>query len=519
MNPSRASFKHRIVLLVFLALGAITMLAIGAGVEIANKVVQGRKSELVAAVDSAQSIVAGYAAKAKAGQLPLAQAQAQAIEALRIARYGNNDYFHVWTMDGKSVMHPFKPEWEGQDMRGKVVDANGQDLVAALTGGLRGSTSGAAFVRTQFPRPGKTEAVDKEQYVKLVPEWNWMVGSGVYLDDVHALVRNTIIQGVAIVLIVLIALGSVGWWIARTVLRQLGGEPALAAEIVSDVAIGKLNIDIPPAPKGSLMADLAEMVEALRKTVSEVRQSTDTVNHAASEIAAGNLDLSNRTEQAASNLIRTASAMEQLSATVKQTADAARTANQLAVSAASVAERGGNMVSEVVRTMETINASSTKMADIIGVIDSIAFQTNILALNAAVEAARAGEQGRGFAVVASEVRTLAQRSSSAAKEIRSLIGTSIEKVSSGTELVSTAGETMNEIVASVRRVTDIVEEISVAAAEQSQGLQSVHSTVNELDRVTQQNAALVEESAAAAASLRDQSERLTAAVSVFQVKA
>ena len=148
MNPSRASFKHRIVLLVFLALGAITMLAIGAGVEIANKVVQGRKSELVAAVDSAQSIVAGYAAKAKAGQLPLAQAQAQAIEALRIARYGNNDYFHVWTMDGKSVMHPFKPEWEGQDMRGKVVDANGQDLVAALTGGLRGSTSGAAFVRT-----------------------------------------------------------------------------------------------------------------------------------------------------------------------------------------------------------------------------------------------------------------------------------------------------------------------------------------------------------------------------------
>jgi len=517
MNPSKASFKHRIILLVLLALGAITLLAIGAGFQIAEKVIDGRKAELVAAVDSAHSIVANYAAKAKSGAMTESQAKTTAIEALRTSRYGHNDYFYIWSTDSASVLHPMKPEWEGKDMRGKVLDGSGNDIVAEMAAGLRTSPNGAALVNAQFPHPGQTVPVDKLQYVKLVPEWNWFVGSGLYMDDLHAQLRTLMLQAAAFVLAILVALGAVGAWIVRTVLQQLGGEPALAAEIVSDVAVGKLNIDIPPAPKGSLMADLAEMVQALRTTVTEVRQSTDTVNHAASEIAAGNLDLSNRTEQAASNLIRTASAMEQLTATVKQTADAARTANQLAVSATSVAERGGSMVSQVVRTMEAINASSTKMSDIIGVIDSIAFQTNILALNAAVEAARAGEQGRGFAVVASEVRTLAQRSSSAAKEIRSLISASIDNVSSGTELVSTAGATMTEIVASVRRVTDIVEEISVAAAEQSQGLESVHTTVSELDRATQQNAALVEESAAAAASLRDQSERLIAAVSVFHV--
>jgi methyl-accepting chemotaxis protein len=264
---------------------------------------------------------------------------------------------------------------------------------------------------------------------------------------------------------------------------------------------------------------IRHLVKALRRveaSISQVRSSADSIGVAAAEIASGNLDLSQRTEQAASSLQQTSSSMEQLTGTVRQTADSARTANQLASSASTVAQRGGAVVSEVVATMEDINQSSRKIADIIGTIDGIAFQTNILALNAAVEAARAGEQGRGFAVVASEVRSLAQRSAAAAREIKSLIGASVDKVESGSRLVQDAGATMGEIVASVQRVSDVIGEISAAAAEQSSGIGQVNGAVSSLDRMTQQNAALVEQSAAAAESLKDQAARLTTLVATFQ---
>nr|WP_315209743.1 methyl-accepting chemotaxis protein [uncultured Albidiferax sp.] len=250
--------------------------------------------------------------------------------------------------------------------------------------------------------------------------------------------------------------------------------------------------------------------------VSTVRGATTGIESACSEIATGNQDLSARTEQTASNLQRTASSMEVLTSTVKQSSDAAHQANQLAASAAAVAARGGAVVGEVVATMEDINQSSKKIADIIGVIDGIAFQTNILALNAAVEAARAGEQGRGFAVVASEVRSLAGRSAEAAKEIKALIGASVEKVDSGSRLVHNAGSTMTEIVQSVKRVSDIIGEITAASSEQSDGISEVNQAITQLDQMTQQNAALVEQSAAAAASLRDQAQKLVDAVEVFR---
>ncbi len=268
---------------------------------------------------------------------------------------------------------------------------------------------------------------------------------------------------------------------------------------------------------GELLRALSAMQSALQRIVGEVRQSTDGMTMASAEIATGNHDLSIRTEQAASSLEETASSMEELTATVKQSADAARQANQLAGSAAQVAERGGAVVHQVVSTMESIQQSSRKIADIIGVIDGIAFQTNILALNAAVEAARAGEQGRGFAVVAGEVRTLAQRSAQAAKEIKDLIGDSVTKVEEGSTLVENAGKTMGEIVQSVQRVTDIIGEITAAANEQSDGIEQVNVAVSQLDQMTQQNAALVEQSAAAASSLKDQAQRLSEVVSVFQL--
>jgi len=277
-----------------------------------------------------------------------------------------------------------------------------------------------------------------------------------------------------------------------------------------------IRADGPAASTASLRA-LKTLQEELRKTIGSVRSGSHEVSTASTEIATGNQDLSQRTEQTASNLQQTASSLSQLTANVRQSADAAAQANQLASSATSVARRGGAVVSQVVSTMEEINSSSKKIADIIGVIDGIAFQTNILALNAAVEAARAGEQGRGFAVVAGEVRSLAQRSAEAAKEIKSLIGTSVDKVETGSKLVQDAGSTMDEIVASVQRVTDIIGEISAAALEQSQGIGQVNEAVTRLDQMTQQNAALVEESAAAAESLKDQAQRMTTIVASYRL--
>ena len=266
-----------------------------------------------------------------------------------------------------------------------------------------------------------------------------------------------------------------------------------------------------------LMRSLQHMQQALQSLMGQLRTSADSIRTASVEIAAGNLDLSTRTEQTASNLQQAASSMLQLTGTVKQTADSARTANQLSSSASSAAAKGGEVVGQVVATMEEINTSSKRISDIIGVIDGIAFQTNILALNAAVEAARAGEQGRGFAVVASEVRSLAQRSAEAAREIKTLIGASVERVETGSRLVQEAGESMNNIVSSVQRVGDIIGEISAAASEQSDGIAQVNQSVVKLDQMTQQNAALVEESAAAAESLKDQAERLAEAVDRFKV--
>jgi methyl-accepting chemotaxis protein-1 (serine sensor receptor) len=270
---------------------------------------------------------------------------------------------------------------------------------------------------------------------------------------------------------------------------------------------------------GQLFAALKRMQESLTRTVASVRRGVDEINVGSHEIAAGNTDLSSRTEQQAASLEETAASMEELASTVKQNADNARQANQLAASASDVAERGGSAVSEVVHTMQEISASSRKISEIVSVIDGIAFQTNILALNAAVEAARAGEQGKGFAVVAGEVRSLAQRSAQAAKEIKGLIEDSVTKVGAGSQQVERAGSTMQEIVASVKRVTDIMGEISAASEEQSSGIDQVNRAVSQMDEVTQQNAALVEEAAAAAGSLQEQAERLAEAVAVFKVNA
>ncbi len=314
---------------------------------------------------------------------------------------------------------------------------------------------------------------------------------------------------------VLAAVG-LSWIIARSITVPIQA----AVEAANAVTSGDLTRSLSSKRKdelGDLLNALSKMKHFLHDSMSQLRIATESINTASNEIATGNQDLSGRTEQAASSLQQTAASMEELTSTVSQSAEAARQANQLAAGAAETAQRGGQVVSQVVSTMNEINSSSQKISDIIGVIDGIAFQTNILALNAAVEAARAGEQGRGFAVVAGEVRTLAQRSAEAAKEIKGLIGASVEKVEAGSRLVGEAGSTMGEIVSSVQRVTDIIGEITAAAGEQSDGINQVNVAVSQLDQMTQQNAALVEQSAAAAGSLRDQASRLSDVIRAFRI--
>jgi methyl-accepting chemotaxis protein len=338
--------------------------------------------------------------------------------------------------------------------------------------------------------------------------------------DASGFIYHSSFVMIAVMTLALIALAfGISEWVVRRLAGQLGGEPAYAKEIASRIAAGDLSnrIALGRKDKSSMLYALHDMQSGLATTVSDIASSADAIATASGEISMGNLDLSQRTEQQAMALERTASSMEQLTSTVRQNADNAKQASTLANNASEIAEKGGAVVSRVVATMNDINESARSIGDIIGVIEGIAFQTNILALNAAVEAARAGEEGRGFSVVAAEVRNLAQRSAAAAKEIKGLINASVERVSNGSTLAQDAGQTMDEVVKAVKRVTDIMGEISAASSEQSAGIEEINLAVTQMDSGTQQNAALVEQATAAARSLDDQARGLKAMVGKFRL--
>jgi methyl-accepting chemotaxis protein len=475
-----------------------------------------RESSVRQTVEVAHGIVAQFHDQVRQGKLSEDEGKQRAMAALKTLRYSGTEYFWINDMQLRMVMHPFKPELDGKDLSG-FKDPDGTYLFREMVDAVKTSGSGLVFYR--WPKPGSDQPVQKVSYVKGFEPWGWVIGTGVYVDNVDAALAGRIIGLSAGSLVLAAVLLVISLAIDRSLLRQLGGEPAEATRITQRMAAGDLSVGIvlERDDRSSLLFALESMRDGFTGIVGRVREGSESVATASSQIAHGNLDLSQRTEQQASALQQTAASMDQLGSTVKQNADNARQANALAQGASSVAAAGGDIVGEVVATMRGINESSKKISEIIGVIDGIAFQTNILALNAAVEAARAGEHGRGFAVVASEVRNLAGRSAEAARQVKSLINDSVQRVEQGSVLVDKAGATMTEVVGSIRRVTAIMGEISAASVEQSQGVAQVGQAVAQMDQATQQNAALVEESAAAAEGLKGQAQQLVQAVAVFKL--
>ncbi|MBP0595209.1 cache domain-containing protein [Paraburkholderia sp. LEh10] len=504
-------------MIAILWIGLVLIGAVGAW-QNRSSMIDDRRDQLTSLVEQANSIVNRYYTLSQEHAMSEADAKKQALDALSALRYGTDGYLSVNDSQPVMLMHPFKPALVGKNLSG-FTDPAGNHLFVDIVNAAAQSKGG--FVDYMWSKPGSDTPVAKTSYALRFAPWDWVLVTGMYMDDVQKAFYAGFARWLAITFVLGAIATAVMVLVLRSVKRTLGGDLEVAVEATQRIARGDLATPVPVAhdDRASLLYALHTMQKSLVDTVSRVRAGTENINVGASEIAAGNTDLSQRTEEQAAALVQTASSMDEMTTNVKQNAESAATAAGLASQAADVATRGSRVVDDVVRTMGDITNSSRQIGDIIGVIDGIAFQTNILALNAAVEAARAGEQGRGFAVVAAEVRSLAQRSATAAKEIKALIETSTGSVEEGAALVSNAGSTMGEIVASVRRVNEILEEISHASREQSAGIEQVNRAVGEMDQVTQQNAALVEQAAAAAHSLKDQVGVLREAIASFALPA
>ena len=446
-----------------------------------------------------------------AGKLDRAQAQALARSELEKIRYDNSEYFWINDMQPRMIMHPTKPELNDKDLSA-IKDPHGLALFVAMVDVVQ--KQGKGFVYYQWPKPGSEQPVDKISYVQGFSPWGWIIGSGVYSGDIW---DTFVHQLTMITAMVIFSLFLAGYLFLSFYHVMRGGLKETSRHLQ---AIAEGNLATLPTPWGhdeiaSLMTDLGAMQNALRDVISQVRESSNNIFHSSNEIASGAIDLSVRTEQAATSLEETASAMEEIGSTAANMTELTKVSSKIARENAEVAIRGGRVMQELITTMDGIRDSSTKISEITGTIDSIAFQTNILALNAAVEAARAGEQGRGFAVVASEVRILAQRSASAAKEIKDLIGSSVEQIVSGTSVVREAGKTIETIVSTSQNVDQMLGQVAVGASEQDIGLRQIGVAVHELDKMTQQNAALVEETAAAASAMANQAQVMSEDVARF----
>ncbi|KQR77128.1 chemotaxis protein [Burkholderia sp. Leaf177] len=500
----------KLLILVGIALLGIVLLAGTALQTLHAALVKSRRDEIVVFLTKAEHLVNAYKDLETRGTMSHDQAQQATKESLSRLNANPESYFWVHSADGTVLVHQ-NEKFVGTKARSGLSESSAYGTAMAK--------SHFALVDEPVMRSPGSDPVPKLQGVVFIRDWNWWVGTGFFYDDINAMFNMLMLRLGVIAVVIVAAVAAIAWTVLRSVKSILGGEPADAMAVASEIANGNLSVefDTGSAPSGSLLAELGEMRLRLITMIAEIHAASQSIALGSGEIAQGNLNLSQRTEEQAASLQETASSMERLTLTVKQNADNAREAKGLVNSTTEATLRGKSAVEAVVLTMKQIADQSTKVAVITSVIESIAFQTNILALNAAVEAARAGEEGRGFAVVASEVRTLAQRSASAANDIKQLIQVTAEKVTDGNRLVEIAGERMSELVKSIGRVSTIIGEITAASDQQSVGIEQVSRAVTDMDEVTQHNAALVEQAAAAASSLDEQAGRLRSAVSVFQL--
>ena len=504
--------SQRLLLLVGAALLAMAMLGGSSLRTLHNAMLHDREAQIINMLKMGEHLVAHYQAQELAGRLTREQAQAAAKEALTQLNNDGKSYYWVRLPNGLNLVHP-NPKNIGVIAEGETMDGrpDSQAYVEAL------AQDEVGLVSVKSKREGQLMA--KLNGIIAFKPWGWWIGTGFFNDDIDNAFWHAALQSLWFFLAALVVMSALGWQVIRSVLGALGGEPAYAGDVTRRIAGRDLAtpVALRAGDSSSLLYSIARMQQDLAGTVHQLHGNASAIATASQEIARGNLDLSARTEAQASSLEQTAASMEELTGTVSQNAGNAQLASTLAEEACKLARQGGTVVARMVDTMDAIRLSSSKIAEITGVIDAIAFQTNILALNAAVEAARAGEQGRGFAVVASEVRTLAHRSAAAAKEIKALIGDSVAKVGAGTVLVDEAGATMAQIVESVRKVQTIMVEIRDAGARQNAGIEDIGLAISSIDEMTQQNAALVEEASAAAESLTGQTGHLTDALAVFKL--
>ncbi|TFW15864.1 methyl-accepting chemotaxis protein [Duganella callida] len=514
---SKLSFRQKLWLPLICSLICLSGVAIFDAFQLRATRLEERGRALTDMNDAAYAVVRRYAAEVAAGNDNLAGAQKRAMATLASMRYGDDSYVSLIATDGHIIQNPGNPATNGKNMM-DFRDADGTYIFREFAR-IAATERGNGFLHFLWQRPGQQDATPKLARISTYKPWGWIFLTGVYTDDIDADFRQSLrASGLGLLVAGVVQL-LVSGLINRGLLRALGGEPEYAVAVANRIAANDLSapVLVRDGDETSLLHAMHTMQHNLVGTIGQIRGSAVTIATASSQIASGNLDLSARTETQASSLEETAASMEQLTQAVRQNAENAHRANDLVQTTAQVAQQGGEVIARVIRTMDEISSASGRVVDIITVIDGIAFQTNILALNAAVEAARAGEQGRGFAVVASEVRNLAQRSADAAREVKRLIDNSVASIAAGQSLVGQAGSTMEQVVDSVSRVTAIMAAISEASREQSTGIGHVNQAITEMDAVTQQNAALVEQAAAAAGSMREQASHLTGCVGLFRL--